>query len=208
MDRAYRNQRELKLLGKEIKLQATIIAVVLLVLWGAHAINMWLFDGELWRAGIHPRELSSIPAIIYAQILHLHTDHLIVNSIALVIFAWLVMLRDTRDFFAVTILSMLVCGVSVWLFSDVPVTRVGSGGIIMGYLGCVLAWALFERNVIAVIVSVVIALVFGGVALETFPLFADGYWIGGFSGLIAGVFASRFMSRHFKSHLTRSLGEE
>ncbi len=201
------NRKELASIWKEFRLQAIIVAVAMGVMGLLVGIDS-LFSGvNFAQAGISPRELSGLPAIFYAHFLHLDATHLMVNAVPFVTLAWLVMLRDTRDFFVVSAFVMLVCGGAVWLLSPGGIERVGSGGLIFGYLGCLLAWLYYERRTLMMIVAAAVGFMYSGAILAVVP-FSGGYWIGGFFGLVAGFLAARFLSRHFNSRLTRSVTDE
>ncbi len=201
------NKKEMGSIWREFKYQAAILGVVLGIMWVLVGVD-YFWDGvQFANYGIDPRTMEGLPAVFYAHFLHTNPLHLLVNMTPFVILGWLVMFRDTRDFFAVSFMTILAAGGAVWLFGN-DVTRVGSGALICGYLGCLLSWGIFERSITSILVSVGVGILYFGILLSVLNPFAHHSWVGCVAALLTGAFVARFMTRHFRSHLTNSITDK
>ncbi len=129
--------------------EVSIISLVsLLVLMCLLELFNWsLPQLQLNNYGIRPRDISWLPGIIIAPLLHGSWAHLIANTPPLLIFGGLVALQGIRIFWLVTVISTLFSGLGVWLFSPENVVTVGASGVIFGYLGFLLLRGLFARSI-------------------------------------------------------------
>jgi membrane associated rhomboid family serine protease len=139
--------------------------------------------------------MGGLVGIALAPLLHGGFGHLIANTIPLITLGWLIMLRETRDLIAVTVLSALVSGLGVWLVGASYSVHIGASGVIFGYFGFLLLRGYFERSLIAVLLSIVVAVLYGGMLWGVFPSGRLISWEGHLFGFLGGVLAARFMAR-------------
>jgi membrane associated rhomboid family serine protease len=186
---------ELKAITRELKLQAVLLFGFVGLLWAIEIVDAVLFSGSLDRFGVRPRSMEGLFGIALAPFLHMGFAHLTANSLPLITLGWLIMLRETRDLVTVTVLSALVSGVGVWLVGASYSVHIGASGVIFGYFGFLLLRGYFERSLISIGLSLVVAAVYGGMLWGVFP---SGYrisWEGHLFGFLGGVLAARMMSR-------------
>ncbi len=103
---------------------------------------MWLVEivdtslgGALDIYGIIPHNEIGLRGILFAPFLHGNFVHLAANTIPFLTLGWLIMLRETSDFFVVSGITMLVSGAGVWLTGAPDSIHIGASGVIFGYLG-------------------------------------------------------------------------
>lgn len=147
---------------REIKTQATILGGFVALIWTVEILDLLLFGGALNAYGIRPRSIIGLRGIIFAPFLHGGLAHVTANTIPFLTLGWLVMLRETSDFFVVTAVTMVVSGLGTWLFGSPNSIHIGASGLVFGYLGFLLLRGYFERSVTAILFSLIVAAFYGG----------------------------------------------
>jgi membrane associated rhomboid family serine protease len=199
------NQEEKTAIAAELKLQITILGTFVAIAWFLEIIDL-VFLGCGWRGGfirracgldvygILPRTLIGLRGIFFAPFLHGSIAHLISNTLPFLALGWFVMLRETRDFFTVSAITLLVSGVGTWLFGS-PGFHIGASGVIFGYFGFLLLRGYFERSVRAILLSLVVGLFYGGLIWGVLPQQTGISWEGHLFGFIGGILAARMLSK-------------
>lgn len=186
-------RQETKALVRELKTQGTILGGFVTLIWALEIVDFAL-GGALNAYGIFPRHFIGLRGILFAPFLHGSFAHLIANTIPFLTLGWFVMLKDTRDFFVVTAITMLVSGLGVWLFGSSGF-HIGASGIIFGYLGFLLARGYFERNIPSIFLSLVVGVLYGGGIWGILPNQQGISWEGHLFGFIGGILAARLLAR-------------
>ncbi len=163
---------------------------LLVLMWLLELFNWSLPQLQLDNYGIRPRDISWLPGIIIAPLLHGSWAHLIANTPPWLIFGGLVSLQGIRIFWLVTIISTLFSGLGVWLFSPENVVTVGASGVIFGYLGFLLLRGLFARSIGAILISLIVGFLYSGTLWGILPSSPNISWQAHLFGLIGGVFAA------------------
>jgi membrane associated rhomboid family serine protease len=172
---------------------AALLATIVIVLWFLEIIDQVLLMGRLDSFGIRPRTWSGLGQILIAPWLHVGFGHLAANTVPFVILGWLVMLRRTRDFVVVVLVSALVSGLGIWLFGGGRTIHLGASGVIFGLLGALLARAYFERSWAALVLALIAGLFYGGMLWGVLPGAPGVSWLGHFFGFVGGVLAARML---------------
>ena len=154
-------------------------------------IVTWLTGGALLWLGVVPRNVVGLRGIVFAPFLHGSFAHLLANSIPFVILGWLVMLRDPRHFVTVTAMAMLSSGLMAWLIGAPGSVHVGASGVIFGYLGFLMLSGWYARSPGSIILSVLVTLMWGGLAFGVMPGQAGISWQAHLGVFIGGVLAAR-----------------
>lgn len=147
---------------REIKTQATILGGFVALIWTVEILDLLLFGGALNAYGIRPHSIIGLRGIIFAPFLHGGLAHVAANTIPFLTLGWLVMLRETSDFFVVTAVTMLVSGLGTWLFGSPNSIHIGASGLVFGCLGFLLLRGYFERSVTAILFSLIVGAFYGG----------------------------------------------
>ncbi|WP_448561559.1 rhomboid family intramembrane serine protease [Trichothermofontia sp.] len=187
-------QNETQALLQELKTQAVILGSFVGLMWVVFFSN-WLFlGGRLYTLGIQPHSLVGLRGIIFAPFLHGSLLHLLSNTLPFLTLGWLVMWRETRDFWPVTLIVWLVSGLGTWLIGAPTSLHIGASGLVFGYLGYLIMRGYFDRSIPAIAFSVGVILLYGGMLWGILPLSQGISWQGHLFGLIGGSLAAYQLS--------------
>ena len=164
------------------------VVAILALIWAVHLLNM-LFGGALNQFGIIPRNISGLPGILFAPLLHKGWLHIISNSLPLFFLGWLVLQQGVARFYLVSSIIVVVGGAAVWLLARSAI-HVGASGLVFGYFGCLLGFAYYQPNVKNILIAFVTLFFYGGMIWGVLPLQAMISWESHLFGLLAGVLAS------------------
>ena len=101
-------REETKGLVRELKTQGTVLGGLVAAMWVLEIVDIVVFGQGLNLYGIIPRNIIGLRGILFAPLLHGGLLHLIANTIPFLTLGWFVMLQETRDFFVVTGITMLI----------------------------------------------------------------------------------------------------
>ncbi|NBD16253.1 MAG: rhomboid family intramembrane serine protease [Cyanobacteria bacterium] len=185
---------------QEFKQQLTILFGLLAVFWLVELVDLFLLQSySLDRFGIAPRNILGLRGIVFAPFLHGNLPHLITNTVPFLTLGWLVMLQETKDFWRVTGLTMLVGGFGVWLIGQPNSIHIGASILIFGYLGFLLFRGYFQRNAPSIALSIIVGLFYGSLIWGVLPSRAGISWEGHLFGFIGGVIAARWIGKSRRS---------
>lgn len=157
-------------------------------------------NGSLLPYGIHPRDFGGLPMILTSPFIHGNWPHLINNTIGLVTFSLLCMMRGIRFYVLASLFIIVVGGLMVWALAR-PAVHIGASGWIFGLWSLTIALAWFERSILNILISVAVIVVYGGMAFGLLPtsphISFEAHIAGAFAGVLAAGFFAR-KDRHFK----------
>jgi membrane associated rhomboid family serine protease len=183
---------------KELKTQATILGSFVGIFWLVEILDRFVFRGRLDLLGIVPHSFIGLRGILFAPFLHGSFGHLIANTVPFLFLGWFVMLQETSDFFIVTLVTMIVGGLGVWLFAVPGTVHVGASILIFGYLGFLLFRGYFQRNLPSILLSIFVGLTYGGLIWGVLPTRPGISWQGHLFGFLGGVLAARMIAKEKK----------
>jgi len=73
--------------------------------------------------------------------------------------------------------------------------HVGASGIVLGLMGYLLFRAAFDRKISSIVITLVVALVYGTTLAFSLVPQQDISWSGHFFGLLGGITAARLLAR-------------
>lgn len=189
------SRNETRAIARELKTQAIILGSFVALIWILEIVDLFFLKRTLDRYGIIPRQLIGLRGILFAPFLHGGLAHVAANTIPFLTLGWLVMLRETHDFFVVSAIAMLTSGFGTWLIGAPNSIHVGASGVIFGYLGFLLFRGYFERKIVSIVFSIIVALLYGGLIWGVLPFQIGISWEGHLFGFIGGGLAARLLSR-------------
>lgn len=163
------------------------VFIMLAVLWGIQIVN-FVLNYRLNAFGILPRTTAGLPGILFAPLLHGSFSHLLFNSIPLFLLMNLVLLAGIQEFIVITLLITILSGLCVWLMGR-KALHVGASGLIMGYWGYLLVYAILFPSIITVLLAIFCFYYFTGLFASLIPK-AGTSWESHIFGLLSGLLIS------------------
>ncbi|WP_103529097.1 rhomboid family intramembrane serine protease, partial [Streptomyces sp. SM12] len=128
--------------------------------------------------GVEPRQSGELLDIYPAAFLHFGWDHLLANSLPLLIFGFLAAVRGIPRFLGVCLLIMTVSGLGVWLFSSSGSITAGASGVVFGLFGYLLVRGFVERDALDITVGITVFLLYGSLLWGVLPTQTGVSWLG------------------------------
>ncbi len=151
-----------------------------------------IFFGGSWNLPLVPR--SSLWYLFTAPFSHSGFGHLLSNALIFFPLSLIVLSESTFEYFGVLVFAVIF-QLPIWLFTINPVH--GLSGIVYGLLGYLLTLGLIQRNLLRIISSILIAIIFSDYLFALIPIFSqEGIsWIGHTCGFFSGILAASILSR-------------
>lgn len=173
--------------------QIRIIAMIAVALLGTEFINLFMADA-LNQFGLRPRSVTHLSGVLFAPLLHANITHFASNFLPLLMFSWLTMQWGKRVYVNTTLLIWLGAGVCVWLFGR-SALHIGASGMVYGYLGFLILGGFYSKKLHLLIISIVIAVLYGGMIFGVLPLHRFVSFEYHLFGFIMGLIAARFWAK-------------
>jgi membrane associated rhomboid family serine protease len=142
-------------------------------------------------AGIVPRTWSGLDGILVAPFIHSSFEHLIANTIPLLILGSLVLMRGVPEFVFVVLVSGLIGGLGTWLFGEGHAQHVGASGIVFGFFGYLVFRTAFDHRISSAIVTLLVAAFYGTAMAWSLVPQSTISWSGHFFGFLGGILSAR-----------------
>jgi len=140
----------------------------------------------LTQWGVLPRELSGLTGIITSPFVHGNFEHLISNSIPmLVVSAGLIYFYKSLAF-RVFLLVYLLGGFWLWLGGRESY-HIGASGIVYGLTSFLFFSGVLRRDTRLMAISLLVVFLYGGMIWGVFPLFREISWEAHLFGALAGL---------------------
>jgi membrane associated rhomboid family serine protease len=165
---------------------------------GSFVVILWLvrlfeyeFQLDFSPWGILPLTLKGSWGIICSPLIHANFEHLAANSLPLFILAFSLFFFYRNSSYIIFILIYLFSGFFVWLFGRDAI-HIGASGVIYGLAGFLFMSGIISFNVRLLTVSLIVALIYGGMFWGIFPIKPGISWEshlwGGISGFGLALF--------------------
>ena len=174
------------------------IFVFILVLYAIFIIDWIIPFIHLNQWGITPRTLKGLIGVFFAPFLHGSFTHILSNTIPLAALLFLLFSFYQSKSIPVLFLIVVLGGLGVWIFGR-SATHIGASGVIYGLVSFLVIHGFMTRNVRNILVSILVAFLYGGIIWGIFP---NRYWVsweGHLFGAIAGIFAAYFFRKQTKN---------
>jgi membrane associated rhomboid family serine protease len=170
-----------------LKRQAALLVALVILTWVVAIVDQLFLASDLHRWGIRPRSVEGLRGIVLAPFLHGDLAHVAANTMPFLVLGWLVLLRGLGEFLKVTLFTVALSGLVVWLIGRSSTVHVGASSLIFGYLGYLMLRGYFDRSAFSVVVSVLVGLGYGGLIWGLLPTAQEHSWEGHLGGFLAGA---------------------
>ncbi|MGW7351856.1 rhomboid family intramembrane serine protease [Streptomyces sp. NPDC054784] len=140
--------------------------------------------------GIEPRRTNELVDVVPASFLHFGFDHLMANTVPLLVLGFVAALRGTARFLAVAMTIIVVSGLGVWLTAPEHSNTAGASGLVFGLFGYLLVRGFVDRRITDVALGGVVAVLYGSILWGVLPTSAGISWQAHLFGLMGGVLAA------------------
>ncbi len=165
---------------------------IIAFLWIIHILSYFV---NINQYGIIPREVSGLPGILLAPLLHQDFSHLAANSVSLFILGlFLIALEHERTFWIIVTLIILG-GAGTWLIGRSNSVHIGASGVIYGILGYLITRGLFKRDIKSLIISLVVFFLYCGMIFGVLPVNSSMSWESHLCGFLAGILVAASYGR-------------
>jgi membrane associated rhomboid family serine protease len=188
------NRSNFKTVTNNLQNQIKILGGFVVLIWAIQIVNFIVFNSRLTTFGIHPQNPSGLLGILFAPFLHGSFSHVAANTVPFLILGWFVMLRGIDQFFFVSVVSALVSGLGTWAIASPSDVHIGASGMIFGYLGYLLLRGWFERSIVAIAMSLIVAFFYGGLIWGVLPGQLGISWQGHLFGFLGGALAAKLLA--------------
>lgn len=171
---------------------AMIIAAFTGLLYLIEAADTVL-GGALDDGGVEPRTLDGLDGVLWAPLLHFGWEHLVANTIPVLVLGFLVLAGGLAQFVAVTAVVWIVAGAGTWLVGA-PGTHLGASVLVFGWMLFLLVRGFYARSAGQITLAVMLFLVWGGMLWGVLPTTPGVSWEGHLFGALGGLLAARLVA--------------
>ncbi|WP_431962163.1 rhomboid family intramembrane serine protease [Nocardia sp. bgisy134] len=145
---------------------------------------------ELDRAGIEPREADGLWGILWAPLLHSGWEHLIGNTLPVLVLGFLVLAAGIGRGLAATAIIWVLAGLGTWLTGGDGTVHVGASSLVFGWLTFLILRGWFTKQIGQIVLGFVVLVLYGSLLWGVLPGQNGISWQGHLFGAIGGVVAA------------------
>ena len=163
---------------------------------GFIALLAWVKVFEHWAGqpfdglALRPHVIAGLVGIFTAPLLHASLDHLVANSLPLLILGTLAGGLYPRATLRALPLIWIGSGIGVWFTGEPGSAHIGASGIAHGLMFLVFALGVLRRDRQAIAAGMMAFFLYGSMLLTVFPRELDISWESHLFGAICGVIAA------------------
>lgn len=164
---------------------AIVTGVQVATMWILELIDVPLHQSLNWF-GVHSWRFEMLWTLFTMPFAHTGFDHLIANSLPLIVLGFLVALEGMKRWITVTLAVTIGSGLLAFFLNAPGTLTIGASGVVFGYLGYLLARGLFARSVKDMLIMAGVGIFYGGMLMGILPTNTAVSWQGHLGGLLAG----------------------
>jgi membrane associated rhomboid family serine protease len=156
------------------------------LLW-AIRIFEYISNVDLSHLGILPRSYAGLVGILFSPLIHGNFEHLLSNTLPLLILGIIVMYFYRPIAFEVFFWVYLMTGVWVWISGNGKGYHIGASGLVYGFLSFLFFSGVFRKDTRSIALALLVTSVYGGLVWGIFPLQPGVSWESHFFGALSGA---------------------
>lgn len=164
------------------------IVYFVLLLWVIESAEE-LFNISFSPLSIFPQNLFGLVGVIFAPFLHSNYDHLIANSLPLLLLGGLLFYGYPVSKWKTIAIVWVISGVGVWLFGR-PSYHLGASGIVSGLFYFLFFASIFRRDKRSIALMFIAVLMYGGILLGILPWDPKISFESHLFGAVGGIFSA------------------
>lgn len=179
-----------------VRLQRAFIRTLLftLLLWWLQFFAT-VSDVNLWVLGIRPGEWLGLAGVIAAPLIHGGWEHLVANTLPLLILGTLLLYSYPRAARWVIPAVWLGSGLGVWLFGAAGSVHAGASGLTHGLMFFLFIVGILRREPRAMAITMAVFFLYGGMVMTIFPREAGISWEAHMFGALPGALLAFLLFR-------------
>lgn len=168
-------------------------ALFIALLWAIEFVQDYT-GTRIWALGILPRRIDGLTGIITAPFIHAGIDHLLSNTLPLLIVgSGLIYFYPTLAF-RVVILVWLFSGIWVWLAGR-DSSHIGASGLIYGFVVFLFFSGLMRKDTRLIAISLLVTFLYGSLVWGIIPVDQTVSWESHLFGAIAGFLCAVYFRK-------------
>ncbi len=157
--------------------------------------------------GIHPRDTQALLGILTAPLVHGNWEHLLSNTLPLLILSMILFLSYQRIALFVWCGIYFFTGLLVWLFAR-DSFHIGASGIIYGLASFLFFNGFFRMDIKAIAIASGVAIFYGGMVWGVLPIYPGVSWESHLFGGITGAVMAYIFRNYNKDIKLQQMEDE
>jgi membrane associated rhomboid family serine protease len=160
------------------------------ILWIVKLVEVYQ-NADFGVYGNLPRSISGLKGIVLSPLIHGNYRHLISNSLPLLILGIITFNFYRKIAFEIFFWVYLISGICVWIVGE-DAYHIGASGLVYGFASFLFFSGMFRKEITALILSILVAIVYGGIIWGIVPGEPGVSWQTHLYGAIAGGMCAYF----------------
>jgi len=174
---------------------AMLVLGLVSVLWIVQIIQyLGLFDFTPY--GNWPHHTAGLKGIIFSPFIHGSFDHLISNTLPIMILLTVLLNAYPRIALVVLVFIHLLSGLLVWLLAPDNGVHIGISGIIYGIAAFLVASGWFRRDRLSITIAIAVVLVYGSMVWGFIPQQGISWQSHLYGAISGGIIAYLLRNNH------------
>ena len=143
-------------------------------------------ENDFSTLGVYPMETRGLPGILLGPLVHGDMQHLLTNSVPLLILGTGIFYFYRPIAFQVVVFIYLMSGLMLWLGGREGY-HIGASGLIYGFAAFLFLSGILRKNVRLMAISLLVVFLYGGMIWGVLPLDPNVSWEGHLFGALTGA---------------------
>ena len=139
--------------------------------------------------GLYPHRISGLIGIIAAPLLHASFNHLISNSIPVLLLSGGIIYFYPKSAFRVFAMVYIIPGIFVWFFGR-QAYHIGASGLIYGFVSFLFFSGIIRRDNRSIALALIVTFLYGGIIWGILPIDAKISWEYHLFGALTGIYCA------------------